>query len=87
MIARKKKQGRVGRPPGSGTKGHVQTLLQLRPDQRQALLDLAEERREAGKPPPLSEVARELLDEALATRAGLKTMGGARRRRSREAVP
>jgi len=68
--AKRKKRGKVGRPKGSGAKGHVQTLLQLRPDQRQALLELAEKRRGTGRPPPLSEVARELLDEALAGRAG-----------------
>jgi hypothetical protein len=49
-------------------KAHVQTLLQLRPDQRAALLELAEARRQPGKPPPLSEVARELLDDALKRR-------------------
>lgn len=46
-------------------KGHVQTLVQLRPDQRAALLALAEARREPGRPPPISEVVRELLDKAL----------------------
>ncbi|BDG06993.1 hypothetical protein [Anaeromyxobacter paludicola] len=62
----KKARGKVGRPKGSGVKGHVQTLLQLRPDQRAALLELAEARRVPGRPPPLSEVARDLLDKALA---------------------
>jgi hypothetical protein len=66
-----KGRGKVGRPKGSGVKGHVQTLLQLRPDQREALLGLAEKRREPGKPPPLSAVARELLDKAL----GVKKRG------------
>ncbi|HEX9051666.1 MAG TPA: hypothetical protein VF841_14130 [Anaeromyxobacter sp.] len=61
----KPRRGKVGRPKGSGVKGHVQTLLQLRPDQRAALLELAEQRREPGRPPPISEVARELLDAAL----------------------
>jgi len=50
-------------------KGHVQVLLQLRPDQRASLLALAEARRLAGRPPPISEVARELLDEGLKRRA------------------
>jgi hypothetical protein len=63
-----KGRSKVGRPKGSGTKGHKQTLLQLRPDQREAILALAEKRREPGHPPPISEVARELLDQALASR-------------------
>jgi len=57
---------RIGRPPGSGAKGHVQIILQVRPDQRDALFDLAEERRQPRSRPPVSEVARELLDKALA---------------------
>jgi hypothetical protein len=58
----------VGRPKGSGVKGHVQTMVQLRPDQRAALIDLAERRRAPGRPPPFSEVVRELLDKALGIR-------------------
>lgn len=68
MATKKRAKAKVGRPKGSGVKGHVQTLLQLRPDQREDLLELAEERRAPGRPPALSEVARELLDEALNAR-------------------
>lgn len=74
----KTERRKVGRPKGSGAKGHVQILLRLRPDQQEALLELAEERRERGRPPPLSEVARDLLDQAL---------GAARRGRARPKVP
>jgi hypothetical protein len=65
MATRKKARRKVGRPVGSGVKGHVALLVRVRPDQRDALLAMAEERREVGKPPPISEVARELLDQAL----------------------
>jgi hypothetical protein len=40
-------------------------MVQLRPDQKAALIDLAEKRREPGRPPPFSEVVREILDRAL----------------------
>lgn len=66
MASPKTKAAPRGRPPA----GHVQMLLQLRPDQRQALVDLAEKRREPGQRPPISEVVRELLDEALRRRTG-----------------
>lgn len=66
MATRKKKaQPRVGRPKGSGVLGHVTVALQLRVDQRDALIALAEKRREPGRRPPVSEVARELLDKAM----------------------
>jgi hypothetical protein len=45
--------------------GHKAAIFQLRPDQREAILALAEKRREPGKPPPISEVVRQLLDKAL----------------------
>jgi hypothetical protein len=63
--APKTERRKVGRPKGSGVKDHVQTLVQLRRDQRAAIIDLAERRREPGRPPPFSEVVRELLDQAL----------------------
>lgn len=59
---------RAGRPKGSGVKGHVPTMVQLRPDQRAAIITLAEKRREPGKPPPFSEVVRDILDRALGLR-------------------
>jgi hypothetical protein len=58
----------VGRPKGSGVLGHVTVALQLRVDQRDALVALAEKRREPGRRPPVSEVARELFDKAFAIR-------------------
>lgn len=63
-----KRKGKVGRPVGSGVKGHIPVILQLRPDQKAALVEIAEKRREAGRPPPVSEVVRELLDAALKRR-------------------
>jgi hypothetical protein len=65
MAKQRKARGKVGRPKGSGVLGHVTVPLQLREDQRDALVELAEARREPGKRPPVSEVARELLDSAL----------------------
>ncbi len=66
MATTKRRRGRVGRPPGSGVKGHVQTLLQLRPDQRTTLLELAKRRAPHAAVAPVSEVAREALDLGLA---------------------
>lgn len=53
------------RKPGRPMTGHKAAIFQLRPDQREAILALAEKRREPGKPPPISEVVRQLLDKAL----------------------
>jgi hypothetical protein len=67
----RKGKRKVGRPKGVGVKGFVQTMVSLRPDQRDAVLELAESRREPGTErwrPPVSEVIRELLDEALRRR-------------------
>lgn len=74
-MAKKKTRGRVGRPPGSGVKGHKQTLLQLRQDQRDTLLELARARAPDAAIAPVSEVAREALDLGLAqmTKRGRKT--------------
>ncbi len=56
----------MGRPKGSGVLGHVTVVLQLREDQRDALTELAKKRAPGKKDrPPVSEVARELLDKAL----------------------
>lgn len=65
MATKRKGRRKVGRPKGSGVLGHVTVALQLREEQRDALVALAEKRREPGARPPVSEVARELLDEAL----------------------
>ena len=53
-------------------KGHTLVALYLRPDQRDALQELAGRRQEPGKRPPVSEVARELLDKALGLKRGRK---------------
>ena len=68
-MAPERKRGR-GRPKGSGVKGHVQVIVQLRPDQRAAIVELAEKRREPGQRPPVSDVVRELLDKALTKERG-----------------
>lgn len=57
-----------GRPEGSGVKGHVLLMVSLRPDQREALVTRAEQRRKRGERPPISEVVREALDKALGTK-------------------
>jgi hypothetical protein len=52
-------------------KEHVSLLVALRPDQREALVALAEERRKPGERPPISEVVREALDRGLGIRGPL----------------
>lgn len=70
MANRRTKSKARGRPAGTGVKGHVQMIIQVTRDQRQALMALAEKRRGPEQARlPVSEVVRELLDEALRKRS------------------
>ncbi len=68
MATRKPQKPRIGRPPGSGVKGHVPVLIAMRQDPREALVAVAEKRREPGARLPVSEVVRDILDAALGTK-------------------
>lgn len=67
-IKARKGKAKMGRPVGSGVKGHVMVLVALRPDQRDEILERARSRQGHLARPPVSEVVRELLDAALKRR-------------------
>lgn len=69
MVTKARKgKAKMGRPVGSGVKGHVTMLVVVRPDQRDAILQRARARQGHLARLPVSEVVRELLDAALKRR-------------------
>lgn len=65
-MAKKAAAAKAGRPKGSGVKGNVPVLFQIRPDQRTWLRARALERATDGGRLDVSEVLREIIDRAKA---------------------